>query len=105
MKKATFTKPETLQFIHNAKEYTGTVLEEQNEYIWFSVPELGYVYMGHPDRVFEVDGVKYFSIWDRRCSIEDIALDRNRDIGDFLLGAKEKEHIIKIIKMEHLLFQ
>lgn len=59
-----FIKTESVVFIKGNQKYSGHVLGCEKDYFWLLVPDLENVYVGHPDRVFEQGGTKYFEIFD-----------------------------------------
>ncbi|WP_432697190.1 hypothetical protein ACQUQP_02255 [Marinobacterium sp. YM272] len=99
-----FKDLESVTFIENRNKYLGQVLGSEKDYFWLLVPELKNVYVGHPDRVFELDGVKYFSVFDHVRSVDSI-LEKNGNVAsDFFCYSKDSEKMKKILKTLNLIF-
>lgn len=57
-------------FLYRGEQYFGYVVGCEKNYFWLLVPSLKALYVGHPNRVFENQGKKYFEIFDHRESTE-----------------------------------
>lgn len=63
---------ESVTFIRDGKKYSGVVLGCEKEHFWLLVFELKSVYVGHPDRIFLDKGKRYFEVYDRSRTTDEL---------------------------------
>ncbi|WP_139248790.1 hypothetical protein [Marinobacter antarcticus] len=93
---------EEVVFVKNGEEFSGEVLGVEKEYFWLLVISLREVYLGHPSRVFERSGRKYFEIFDRCQSIDNIFDKHGRVATDLFFYSRDPEELTRMLKMYRL---
>jgi hypothetical protein len=94
---------EEVSLVKNGEEFSGEVLGVEKEYFWLLVISRREVYLGHPDRVFERLGRKYFEIFDRCQLIDKIFDERGQIVTDLFLYSCDLEGLTKMLKMYRLI--
>lgn len=94
---------ETVIFLKAGKEHSGAVIGCEKDYFWLLVSDLKCVYVGHPDRVFEIEGKKYFEVFDH-CQPTDKMINASGEAESYLFEySRNPERIIKLLKTHRLI--
>jgi hypothetical protein len=84
-------------------EHRGIVLGSEAQYFWLWVPNLGNVYQGHPDRVFNELGKNKFLVYDRCKAIQDIFDKRGECCSDIFWLAKNSAPMLDLLRTAKIL--
>lgn len=91
-------KMDSVIFVEGDKKYSGLVLGCEAEYFWLLVSELKIVYVGHPNRIYEQQGKKYFEVYDHAQATEKI-FDSRGEVESYIFDySKDPSEIIKRLK-------